>query len=377
MDFEEVRTFREIFQRFNIRGYLVGGAVRDIYIGENPTDFDFAAEISEEDHIKASDIIGKYLNCKYEYNDFYHTSKFYIKNGEIDFVMARSETYNGIASRPSINNAYIIDDLKRRDFTINAIAVELFGNSFKIIDPLFGIKDVDAGTLRVLHKESFMDDPTRIFRGLKYASRFKFDFDPLTKNLIHDAVEKGYVTYLSGERIKLELMDVLSENNFISGLKMIRDYNILDFIIKSKVNINFNIKEDEFKAVPNIYKLVSLLYNNSETVLIRIAETLNTGVEFIMYSKIAKDVEGLLECDNDSILSFLIGNQRPGLPVLLKIIFYKNIRIKNYLKYRDYLNVDMEDIKNVDIKDRREYVIHKKVERLKMLITGGAGYEGI
>ena len=131
---------------------------------------------------------------------------------KVDFVTARRETYQGAGTLPIVQRGTITDDLRRRDFSINALAMCLDPNAFgTIVDKTGGLEDLEAGIIRVLHKQSFIDDPTRIFRAVRYAGRYDFRIAETDEVLIQAALP--ILPQLSGERIRNEMDRVLLEQN--------------------------------------------------------------------------------------------------------------------------------------------------------------------
>ena len=127
-------------------------------------------------------------------------------------VTARRERYAAPAALPTVEPSTIQDDLFRRDFTINAMAAALTGEAAgQLVDPFEGRRDLEAKTIRVLHDGSFVDDPTRIFRAIRYASRYGFELDEHTAGLAREAVESGLVGRLSPARLRDELVLLLDE----------------------------------------------------------------------------------------------------------------------------------------------------------------------
>ena len=144
----------------------------------------------------------------------------------IDLISARSETYAYPAALPTVEMGTLDDDLHRRDFTINAMAVRLDGEDIgRIVDPLDGRGDLQRGLLRVLHPNSFMDDPTRLLRLVRYAERYGFEVESGTEALIPSALV--YVDKLSPERLRHELDLILEEEDFLPMLEKLWAYGIL------------------------------------------------------------------------------------------------------------------------------------------------------
>lgn len=280
--YEIVQRIYDIVSEFNVKSYLVGGAVRDIIIGFCPVDFDFTAEVDEKTHRLISESIAADLNCRFDYNNYYHTSKFKYNNCEIDFVMARCEKYDGIASKPVIRKSDILDDLERRDFTVNTIAVDL--SSKEMLDFHSGYKDILDRKIRVLHDNSFMDDPTRIFRGIKYASRLGFKFDDKTFYLAKDAVDKGYINCLKKGRIASEINDLIKDKNPSDMLFYMEKLGIFDSLAGLHVIINRNIDEN-FEKLDMTSKYVIIFNKNNPDVLLKLYEILNLKKRFLSKSR--------------------------------------------------------------------------------------------
>ena len=190
--------------------FLVGGTVRDLLLGAPAFDVDLAVE--GDGQALAHDL-AKELAGRVRPHDAFGTAVVEYGDGErVDVVTARRERYEEPAALPTVEPSTIQDDLFRRDFSINAMAVALTGeHAGRLVDPFHGRRDLEAGTIRVLHDGSFVDDPTRIFRALRYASRYGFELDDHTAQLARDALESGVVGRLSPARVRDELVLLLDE----------------------------------------------------------------------------------------------------------------------------------------------------------------------
>ena len=190
--------------------YLVGGTVRDILLAEQSFDVDIAVE---GDAIALARLLAEELAGRVRAHEKFGTAVVLYGEGErVDVVSARTEFYAAPAALPSVEHASIREDLYRRDFTINAMAASLKGENFgRLVDPFGGRRDLEAGTLRVLHNLSFIDDPTRIFRAIRYEARYGFRMDEHTAALARSCIEMGLVGDLSSERLRNELEDLLGE----------------------------------------------------------------------------------------------------------------------------------------------------------------------
>jgi tRNA nucleotidyltransferase (CCA-adding enzyme) len=199
--------------------YLVGGTVRDILLGEPNFDVDVAVE---GDAIALAKRLAEALNGRVRAHTKFGTAVVVYGDDErVDVVTARTEFYDAPATLPSVEHATIREDLFRRDFTVNAMAVSLKGEDFgRLVDPFRGRPDLDAKTIRVLHNLSFIDDPTRIFRAIRYESRYGFRMDEHTQRLARGTIEMGLVGDLSSARLRDELVSLLDEGD--AGASILR-----------------------------------------------------------------------------------------------------------------------------------------------------------
>lgn len=192
--------------------YLVGGTVRDILLGERGFDIDIAVE---GDGIAFARTLATALGGRIRPHEKFRTAVvLYRDGGRVDVVTARTEFYDAPAALPAVEHATIREDLFRRDFTINAMAVSLKGDEVgRLVDPFRGRRDLRDGTIRVLHNLSFIDDPTRIFRAVRYENRYGFRMDDHTARLARGCIEMGLVGDLSSARLRDELVALLEEGD--------------------------------------------------------------------------------------------------------------------------------------------------------------------
>jgi tRNA nucleotidyltransferase (CCA-adding enzyme) len=192
--------------------YLVGGTVRDILLGEKNFDVDIAVE---GDAIELAGALAEALDGRIRPHEKFGTAVvLYGDGGRVDVVTTRTEFYDAPAALPSVEHATIREDLFRRDFTINAMAASLKGDDLgRLVDPFDGRADLEAGVIRVLHNLSFIDDPTRIFRAIRYENRYGFRMDEHTASLARSCIEMGLVGDLSSARLRDELVALLEEGD--------------------------------------------------------------------------------------------------------------------------------------------------------------------
>jgi tRNA nucleotidyltransferase (CCA-adding enzyme) len=204
--FEAVTALSEAYEGV----YLVGGTVRDILLGERSFDVDIAVE---GDAIALAQALADALGGRVRAHEKFGTAVVVYGEGErVDVVTARTEFYDAPAALPSVEHASIREDLFRRDFTINAMAVSLKGDDYgRLVDPFGGRLDLEEKRISVLHNLSFIDDPTRIFRAIRYENRYGFRMDEHTLGLARGCIEMGLVGDLSSARLRDELVALLEE----------------------------------------------------------------------------------------------------------------------------------------------------------------------
>ena len=167
------------------------------------------------------------------------TTRLFLADGRrLDFAVFRKESYSKPAALPSVSRAAsAAEDLKRRDFACNALAVSLLpGPCFgELLDPCGGSDDINKGVLRVLHERSFLDDPTRLYRAARFAGRFSWKLETKTYRLAVEAVKTEIPSLLSRERLRNELLKLLSEKNPLPAFELLKELDALKFLHKKFV----------------------------------------------------------------------------------------------------------------------------------------------
>jgi len=202
--------------RLGTRSFLVGGPVRDLILGLPSPDLDVAVEDRSREFGTA---VAKEFGGRFVYHSRFLTGSVLSPLASrlsplahIDITQTRTETYPRPAVLPQVKPASIVADLARRDFSINAMALEITPDSFgTFIDPYHGRDDLACRRVRILHDRSFVDDPTRIFRCIRFAIRFGSAIEPDTLELLRRAIEQRYPALLTPERILYELRLVCAE----------------------------------------------------------------------------------------------------------------------------------------------------------------------
>ncbi|MHB9154159.1 MAG: CCA tRNA nucleotidyltransferase [Endomicrobiales bacterium] len=210
-----------------LEAFLVGGAVRDLLLGKKSLDLDVVVEGDPSALVKEAQRCWPGRIVRHEQFGTFTLER---ENGEhIDFATARKETYASPGALPVVKPGPLKDDLFRRDFTLNAIALGLNGKQrSKVIDHYGGMKDLEKGILRVLHPKSFQDDPTRLLRLARFAGR-GFHVEPQTGKLA--LRDRGYLSRVSPERIREELLAILSEKDPRPALALLKKWGILKTLL--------------------------------------------------------------------------------------------------------------------------------------------------
>lgn len=234
--------------QMKLRVALVGGVVRDLALGLLPgRDLDFLLQGDVNSFVRQLlAITGGQLIAEHK---AFGTATIQLASPSddfmlsIDFAQARSESYERPGALPSVKPASLEEDLIRRDFSINAIALELptqsetnghlLRESLVLHDPFNGLQDLRAGLLRVLHSQSFSDDPTRILRGVRLASRLNLRFETETRALLEEELRSGRFEDLSPDRIRNELCLVLDEPRPEAVLRLADQLELTPHLIPS------------------------------------------------------------------------------------------------------------------------------------------------
>ncbi|MFB3040383.1 MAG: CCA tRNA nucleotidyltransferase [Candidatus Poribacteria bacterium] len=205
--------------------YVVGGFVRDLLLRRENLDLDI---VIEGDAIA----FAQYLTDKWDgrlqsYRKFGTATVTRADGFKIDFVSARSETYERPAALPLVRWGTIEDDLHRRDFSMNALAMDLNPDRFgALVDCTDGLKDLRAGNIRVLHNQSFINDPTRIFRAIRYEQRYGFQIVENDQTLIREAICQGVLEFVSGQRIRNEIDCIQAEETVPRTVQRLREFDL-------------------------------------------------------------------------------------------------------------------------------------------------------
>jgi tRNA nucleotidyltransferase (CCA-adding enzyme) len=218
----------EAADALGFKAYLVGGSVRDLLRGQENLDIDI---VIEGDGIAFAKEFGLRLNAKVRTHERFGTAQIITEQLKLDVATARTEYYESPAALPTVETSSIKKDLYRRDFTINTLAVALNPRDFGLLIDFFGgQRDLREKTIRVLHNLSFIEDPTRAFRAVRFSERFGFKLSKHTENLIKSALRMNLFDKLSGSRLYEELLLTFSETEPVKAIKRLSEYGLLKII---------------------------------------------------------------------------------------------------------------------------------------------------
>ncbi|WP_291323039.1 CBS domain-containing protein [Desulfonatronospira sp.] len=234
-------------QEMGYQVYCVGGFVRDILLGRTNLDVDL---VVEGDGIKFARTLADQLGARVREHQKFRTAVIICDDGQkIDVATARLEYYEHPAALPMVELSSIKMDLYRRDFSINALAVQLNpGYLGRLVDFFGGQRDLKDKVIRVLHSLSFVEDPTRIVRAIRFEQRFGFRIGAQTEKLIKNAMELNIFHQLSGSRILHELKLIFEENNPLPCITRMDYYGLLKNIhpmLKLTTNLQNILSETE------------------------------------------------------------------------------------------------------------------------------------
>lgn len=351
----------------NMSVYVVGGFVRDLLLGRKNFDIDI---VVEGDGLKYAKYASKNLRTTFVEHSEFHTGSLFFKDGfRIDIATARTEYYEKPADLPKIELSTIKKDLYRRDFSINAMAIKINSEEFGVLLDFFGCKkDLDRGIIRILYNLSFIEDPTRILRAIRFKKRFNFNIEDRTLELLKSAVRNNYIEKVTGMRLREEFEKILNERNIIESIDEMGNLQILDHLFlyskyKKEKSIKFKkilefyswikerVPEYTFKVKLFHLFLYSYLLFENEQAMIYSFERYGLPKKFLNnINKLESSIFELNKLKSDSEYSdfYKILN---GFDNELLIVVAGHINDNLIQKYKGYL-IKMSDFKlNIDGKD--------------------------
>jgi len=248
-----------VAEKMGYQCFAVGGFVRDMLLRRKNLDLDL---VIEGEGIKFAKHFSSHNNFTAKYHTKFGTAQIKTPQGfKIDVASARREYYESPAALPKVELSTIHQDLYRRDFTINTLAIRLNPVHFgEMIDFFGGQRDIKRRVIKVIHSLSFVEDPTRIFRALRFEQRFGFSLSKETSSLIRNAVKMDIPQRLSGSRIFSELELVLEEGNAPAIIKRMADFGLLKYF-HPKMKYDHAVKE-LLESITEVFTWFELLFLN-------------------------------------------------------------------------------------------------------------------
>ncbi|MGI6453868.1 MAG: CBS domain-containing protein [Syntrophomonadaceae bacterium] len=242
-----LRLAGDLAQEYQYNAYCVGGFVRDLLLSVANFDIDLVVEGDSE--VLANQLAEK-TGGRVRIHERFGTAMVTLPDGtKIDIASARTEYYEFPAALPQVERSSIKEDLYRRDFTINTMAICLNPGRFgDLIDYFGGQRDLENKTIRVLYNLSFVEDPTRIIRAIRFEQRYNFAIDPDTLRFAQDAIERRMLGKLSFKRIMQELILILGEKDPISSLRRMEEIGVWDYVLP-EVKLE-KIDQDMIRRIP-------------------------------------------------------------------------------------------------------------------------------
>ncbi len=274
--------------------YLVGGMTRDLLLNRENKDIDLVIEENARQFILA---LAAELDTDYQFHERFQTGSISLP-GEynLDIAQTRSEFYPGPGVRPEVEEAGLLEDLFRRDFTINAMAIALSPGDYGMLYDFFNAQsDLQKGQIKALHRFSFLDDPIRIIRGIRYALELGFDLETETEKLMDEALRKGDFSRLKLSRVYEELRDLVRDfhdhDRFSSILKRLPAFKLLAY------DFEFNEKrEQEWQILNHSLAYLDAKDYNIKEWEVKIAFLMeNMPVKYRKKLSIAEEVIDLIE----------------------------------------------------------------------------------
>lgn len=278
MSIKLLKELGQVAQKHNLKIWAVGGFARDFVLHKKTKDIDICVENNTAPLINYCQ---KTKGASVQKFNNFGTARVTFKNGfKLDFVCCRKEIYPKPAALPVVSKATIKEDLFRRDFTCNALALSLLPTEFfKVYDLYNSLKDIRYKKVSVLHAKSFEDDPTRLYRALRFAARLNFTLSKETENLFKTAVAKKYFQLLSPVRKTNEIIKFLEETKPSKIFNLIKKYKAENLIcenFKAPKNIDiFKTLEERLALLILIQKAPELFLNTLQMPKNNLALTYN------------------------------------------------------------------------------------------------------
>lgn len=325
--------------------YLVGGGVRDLLLGLPVVDVDLAVE---GDGPRTARELAARLDGDASPHERFGTATVRAGTLEFDIAATRSETYPEAGALPEVRSAGLDEDLGRRDFAINAMAAALQGDELgHLHDPHSGCADLVARVVRVLHDRSFVDDPTRLLRAVRYEVRLDFKMDEPTEELAREAARRKALATVSGARIRDELLDLLAEDAAPRGIERLGELGLLD-TLGAELNgdpelvASAKLGAGETGADPALTALAALvgpepdadwveslsLRADERDAVLRAAQKAPQLAKTVTADLPDSTIHALLHCEHPETLALTLAYGAPGGPILRYLADLQGVQLE-------------------------------------------------
>ncbi|OGU07570.1 MAG: polya polymerase [Geobacteraceae bacterium GWC2_58_44] len=267
----------ETGDRLELAVYAVGGFVRDLLLGHQNMDVDVTVD---GDGILFAEAFAAQHGCRVKSHQKFGTAVIVFADGfKIDVASTRLEYYVSPGALPTVERSSLKMDLYRRDFTVNTLAIRLNGTAFgQLIDFFGAYRDLQAKVIRVLHNLSFVEDPTRVFRAIRFEQRLNFKIARHTEDLIRNAVKMDFLEKLGGKRLLSELVQILREKEPLKGIWRMASLGLFRFIHPSlELSVPMQGTLEEVRYIVSWFDLLYLErpYEKWAVYFLAICETLS------------------------------------------------------------------------------------------------------
>ncbi|MGB9857249.1 MAG: CBS domain-containing protein [Dictyoglomaceae bacterium] len=389
---EILQNIKEISSQLNVSVYAIGGFVRDLLLKYPNMDLDVTIEGDIKPFLNS--LIGK-LKGKIRIHEEFGTAEILLEDGrKIDIASTRQEYYEKPGALPQVERTSFWLDLKRRDFTINTLALSLNPDRWlEIIDLYGGLEDLSRKELRVLHNLSFIEDPSRVLRGIRLEKRLDFSFEEKTFTLLKDAISQGFLKKLSRERVKEEILLVLREPEPEKVWRRLEELEALSYLLPVKnlptdfEEINKKLRKEKNLDSTSLQILNLLSEVEKEKAINWLKEyhfshkiilLLNNYFEYKDKELDEETIKKLIDLPLELIFFLCLKSKDPKkVQILLKIKELKEKKIP-YLKGKDIINMGIkpgkivgEILKNLFIEHLKGSIKSKEdeIEYLKKIIN--------
>ncbi len=364
--------------------YVVGGVVRDLLMRRGIWDLDF---VVEGDAIKLAQRLAEDWGVDCHTFSEFGTAHMKVEGYKLEFATTRRETYPHPGSYPIVEWASLREDLLRRDFTINAMALSINPEDFgTLIDYFGGLRDLKDRIIRVLHPMSFVEDPVRILRALRFAGRFNFKLSKGTERLLKNAVEMGFLRKAPKGRLMNELRLALREERLLDILGLYRKYRVLEHAIEG-----FRFSQDLESSLERLREILSwhriefpqervdygwvyfllLIKDLSKEVSEQLLKDISAPSwvresHRLLREALDSTIRSLQKAEKNSEI-YLTLKSKP-IAFLLVLMIYQEEKVKLYLEKLRGIRVEVEKFKGLEGRELGEAIEREKLRLMDRLL---------